>query len=281
MPPLRKIAFVVNSQKPGAPELAEFLVKTAQLHGVEITTTEQFPVPDDFLEGQDACCIIGGDGTLLSVVVQSARCKVPLIGVNRGTLGFLTIFSQEEAREKFPALLDGAFNLSERAILQCGPPGDWGLALNDIVIKEPHSSRLISLDVFADDEWVTRFSCDGLIFSTPTGSTAYNLSAGGPISQPHARIIAMTPICPHTLSNRTVIFDENVRLTVVNAKTDHSLSVVMDGQRQITIEGGGRLPISISPLKLPLVQPIDYAHFAVLRAKLAWNGPEREFLSMV
>lgn len=276
MPRLRKVAFVINSNKPGAPELGEFLISTARLHGVEITTATSFPVPDDFLEGQDACCVIGGDGTLLSVVVQAARSKVPIIGVNRGTLGFLTIFSQEEAREKFPALLDGAFNLSERSILHGGGAGeDAGLALNDIVIKEPVSSRLIALDVFANDEWVTRFSCDGLIFSTPTGSTGYNLSAGGPISHPLARIIAMTPICPHTLSNRTVIFDESVRLTVVNARSDHQLCVVMDGQRQMTIEGGGRLAISMSPLKLSLVQPLDYAHFSVLRKKLDWNGPER------
>lgn len=275
MPPLRKLAFVVNPQKPGAPELAEFLISVARARTVEIVTTDTFPVAADFLRDRDACCVIGGDGTLLSVVVHSVQSQVPIIGVNRGTLGFLTVFSPDEAREKFTTLLDGDFNLSHRAVLQCGPESDPGLALNDIVIKETFTSRLISLDVFANDEWVTRFSCDGLIFSTPTGSTAYNLSAGGPISHPDARVIAMTPICPHTLSNRSVIFDENVRLRVLNTKSDHPLSVVMDGQRKLTLEGGESLAIAMSSLKLPLVQPVDYAHFGVLRAKLGWNGPER------
>lgn len=269
---LKKLAFVVNPNKSGAPELAEFLVGVAREKGAEIAVTDSFPVAEDFLDGQDACCVIGGDGTLLSVVVHSAKANVPIIGVNRGTLGFLTVFSPDEARETFSSLLDGAFHISQRSILECGEEGETGFALNDIVIKESFSSRLISLDVFANEEWVTRFSCDGLIFSTPTGSTAYNLSAGGPISHPHARIIAMTPICPHTLSNRAVIFDESVRLTVVNAKSDHPLTVVLDGQRNVALTGGGKLSIWMSPLKLPLVQPLDYSHFGVLRTKLGWNG---------
>jgi NAD+ kinase len=269
---LQKLAFVVNSGKTGAVELAEFLVKEARSHGADIVQTDSFPVPANFLEGRDACCVIGGDGTLLSVAEHSARCNVPIIGVNRGTLGFLTVFSPDEAREKFLSLLDGAFHLSHRSILQCGNGVQGGLALNDVVIKEAGSSRLIELDVFADEEWVTRFGCDGLIFSTPTGSTAYNLSAGGPVTHPHARIIAMTPICPHTLSNRSVIFDESVRLTVINAKADHPLSAVMDGQRTLRLEGGGQLAIAMSSLRVPLVQPVDYSHFSVIRTKLGWMG---------
>ncbi len=269
---LRKLAFVVNPHKTGAAELAEFLIGQARDAGVEIALTDSFPVPDDFLDGRDACCVIGGDGTLLSVVVHSARSNVPIIGVNRGTLGFLTVFSPEEAREKFANLLQGEFHVSQRSLIECSDGKETALALNDIVIKESFSSRLISLDVFADEEWITRFSCDGLIFSTPTGSTAYNLSAGGPITHPHARIIAVTPICPHTLSNRTVIFDESVRLTVVNAKSDHPLTVVMDGQRTLPLSGGGQVSICMSPLTVPLVQPIDYSHFNVIRTKLGWNG---------
>jgi NAD+ kinase len=275
MPPLRRLAFVVNARKAGAVELAEFLIATARSRGVDVVTTETFPVPDQFLAARDACCVIGGDGTLLSVVVQSVRAQVPIIGVNRGTRGFLTVFSPDEARQTFGSLLEGAFQLTHRSVLQCGLQDGGGLALNDVVIKEAFSTRLTSLDVYANEEWVTRFSCDGLIFSTPTGSTAYNLSAGGPIIHPHSRIIAMTPICPHTLSNRTVIFDESVRLTVTNPDSDHPLSVVMDGQRQLTLERGQKLSISMSPLKLPLVHSVDYAHFSVLRTKLGWNGPGR------
>lgn len=275
MPPLRRLAFVVNARKQGAAELATFLISIARERGVEVTMIDTSPVPENFLQNQDACCVIGGDGTLLSVVVPAVRARVPIIGVNRGTLGFLTVFSPDEARETFASILEGACNVIERAVLQCGPEESPGLALNDIVIKETASSRMISLDVFANDEWVTRFGCDGLILSTPTGSTGYNLSAGGPIVHPHARIIAMTPICPHTLSNRTVVFDESVRLKVLNAEKNRPLSVVMDGQRKLTLESGNELSISMSPQKLPLVQPVDYAHFSVLRTKLGWNHPER------
>jgi len=269
---LEKLGFVVNPQKPGAADLARFLIDVARQRGADIRSTDSFPIAEGFLTDRDACCVIGGDGTLLSVVVQSVRNQVPIIGVNRGTLGFLTVFSPDEAREKFASLLDGAFHISHRSVLQSKIGEEVNLALNDIVIKESFSSRLISLDVFADEEWVTRFSCDGLIFSTPTGSTGYNLSAGGPISHPKARVIAMTPICPHTLSNRTVIFDESVSLTVINTKSDHPLSVVMDGQRNLTLEEGGKLAVSMSPAKLPLVQPVNYAHFSVVRTKLGWNG---------
>lgn len=271
MDKLKNIAFVVNAGKPGAPELTEVLTGIARERGVEIRTTNHFPIPGDFLKGADACCVIGGDGTLLSVVTQAARLDVPIIGVNRGTLGFLTVFAPDEAREKFAALIDGEFHLSSRSLLQCGDDGEQ-VALNDIVIKEARSSRLISLDLFVDDEWVTRFSGDGLIFATPTGSTAYNLSAGGPITHPHVRVIAITPICPHTLSNRTVILEENVSLKVKNAHSDQPLSAVLDGQRTVQLDRGETLGITASPSKIRLVQPLSYSHFGVLRAKLGWNG---------
>jgi NAD+ kinase len=269
---LRHLAFVVNSSKKGAPELAEFLIEVARKQGAEIALADSFPVAPDFLDGRDACCVIGGDGTLLSVASHSARVNVPIIGVNRGTLGFLTVFSPEDARERFSRLLAGEFSISRRAMLECSSTGGGGLALNDIIIKESFSSRLITLEVFANDEWVTRFSCDGLIFSTPTGSTAYNLSAGGPVSHPDARIIAMTPICPHTLTNRTIIFDDRVRLRVVNGKSDHPLSIVMDGQRSAHLGSGESVHIAMSALRVPLVQPLNYAHFGVIRTKLGWSG---------
>ena len=128
---------------------------------------------------------------------------MPIIGVNRGSLGFLTTFSAEEAATSLPALLAGDFRLAHRSILDCSTgPGRHDLALNDVLIKAEINSRIVRLEVVADDDLVTEYLCDGLIFATPTGSTAYNLSAGGPLVHPDAEVIAMTPICPHTLSNR-------------------------------------------------------------------------------
>src|SRR5580698_9476637 len=230
MPPIRKLAFVINAEKEGASELAHTLVGTAERAGATVKQTTTFPVAAGYLKGQDACCVIGGDGTLLGVAREAALEQVPIIGVNRGGLGFLTTFSPEEARVQFPDLLRGAFRIDRRAMLKCAigsAPAE--VALNDVLVKAAENSRLIRLEVVADGQLVNDYVCDGLIFSTPTGSTAYNLSAGGPIVHPAAKVIAMTPICPHTLSNRAIIFRDNVQLRVWNRSPGTRLLVAIDG----------------------------------------------------
>ena len=273
MKPIRQLAFVVNAQKEGAPALARELVALARTAGVTLKQTTRFPLPKGWLHGCDACCVIGGDGTLLGVARESAREQVPIIGVNRGSLGFLTTFSADEARAQFLELLEGRFRVDHRAMLECSTgTGPHDLALNDVLIKDEVNSRLVRLEVFADDELVTDYTCDGLIFSTPTGSTAYNLSAGGPILHPSAGVIAMTPICPHTLSNRSIIFRENVRLRVFNRSPGSRLLVAMDGQRNLQVGAQSPVEISVAKLRLPLAQRADYSHFAVVRTKLKWSG---------
>lgn len=273
MKPIRKIAFVVNEEKSGAPELARSLLAMAKAAGLQTKQTKRFPVPKGFLSGFDACCVIGGDGTLLGVARESARAQVPIIGVNRGSLGFLTTFSSDEARSHFADLLAGNFTIDQRAMLDCSTgPGQHDLALNDVLIKDQINSRIVHLEVFADDELVTRYTCDGLIFATPTGSTAYNLSAGGPLIHPNTNVIAMTPICPHTLSNRSIIFQENVKLRVYNRTDNSRLLVAMDGQRNLKVGMDSPIDITISKLTLPLAQRADYSHFSVVRTKLKWNG---------
>ncbi len=280
MRPLKKIAFLINRNKEGAPGLAEQLIKVAGDKGAVVKSTDAFPVPAGFLDGQDACCVIGGDGTLLSIVGESSRAGVPVIGVNRGNLGFLTTVAAGEAMNEFSVLIDGHYKVANRSMLQCeGKPGTaakGGLALNDIVIKAEKSGRLVALEVQVDDRLVTEFLCDGLIFSTPTGSTAYNLSAGGPIIEPDAKVIAMTPICPHTLSNRTVIFRESARILVHNPFAAGRLSVTLDGKHPFLLDPSQRLLISISGAKLPLIQGRDHSHFSVVRTKLGWIGGRKE-----
>jgi NAD+ kinase len=273
MQPIARLAFVTNAGKDGAAEVARDLIAVATRAGVAVTETTQFPLPSGFLRGFDACCVIGGDGTLLGVAREAVRDQVPLIGVNRGSLGFLTTFSADEARTHFGELLGGKFRLAARALLDCSTgPGQHDLALNDVLVKDEVNSRLVRLEVVADDELVTEYTCDGLIFSTPTGSTAYNLSAGGPLIHPNAEVIAMTPICPHTLSNRSIIFRHDVRLRVFNRTEESKLLVAMDGQRNLVTCASSPVEISISRLKLPLIQRIDYSHFAVVRTKLNWSG---------
>jgi NAD+ kinase len=217
--------------------------------------------------------VIGGDGTLLGVVREAALEEVPLIGVNRGSLGFLTTFSPEEARSEFESLLEGSFHIDQRAMLECRVAGGRpNLALNDVLIKDEVTSRLVLLEVSADRELVTDYLCDGLIFSTATGSTAYNLSAGGPIVHPRADVIAMTPICPHTLTNRSIIFRDTVKLRVLNRSKGARLLVGMDGHGELKAASNEPVDISISRLRLPLAQRKGYSHFAVMRTKLKWSG---------
>lgn len=274
MKPIRKLAFVVNEEKAGAPALARELIAIARGAGVKLKQTTRFPLPKGWLRGWDACCVIGGDGTLLGVARESAREQVPIIGVNRGSLGFLTTFSADEARSQLIPLLGGEFQVAHRAMLDCSTgPGSHDLALNDVLIKDEVNSRIVRLEVVADGELVTDYTCDGLIFSTPTGSTAYNLSAGGPIIHPAAGVIAMTPICPHTLSNRSIIFRDHVSLRVYNRTEGSSrLLVAMDGQRNLKVAAHSPVEITIAKLRLPLAQRADYSHFSVVRTKLKWSG---------
>jgi len=273
MQPIRSLAFVVNDDKAGASDLARELMKAARSAGVRLKHTSRLRLPHGYLRGCDACCVIGGDGTLLGVAGEAARAQVPIIGVNRGGLGFLTTFSADEARAHFGELLRGSFSVQHRAMLDCTVGGTrHDLALNDVLVKAAESSRLIRLEVFADGELVTDYLCDGLIFSTPTGSTAYNLSAGGPIIHPASKVIAMTPVCPHTLTNRSIIFRDKVQLKVFNCSKDSDLLVALDGQRNIRVCRDAPVRISIASRQLPLAQRTGYEHFAVVRAKLKWSG---------
>ncbi len=271
---IRKLAIVVNETKAGAPELADALGGIAEQLGVKVSKSGAYPIKTGFLADQDACCVIGGDGTLLGVVDEAARSNVPIIGVNRGSLGFLTTFSAEEARAQFPSLLAGDYCIAQRSLLECraGENSEPYLALNDVLVKDEFSSHLVRLEVLADDELVTEYYCDGLIFSTPTGSTAYNLSAGGPLIHPGAEVIAMTPICPHTLSNRSIIFRHNVCIRVFSRYEQSRIVVAMDGQRQHAVPDYAPVEISLSDSRLSLIQRCDHSHFAIVRTKLKWSG---------
>ncbi len=271
-PPLRRLAFVVNRAKPGAAELAAELAKIARAQKVKVALTDQFPIPAGFLKNQDACCVLGGDGTILSVVGEAVAAQVPVFGINRGKLGFLATIPVQEAPVIFARLLAGDYHLARRTLLRARTgDGRTALALNDIVLKHPSLSRLISLEVMSDGKVVNEYHADGLIFATPTGSTAYNLSAGGPLIHPHARVLALTPICPHTLTNRSVIFAEDTRLEVRGLDEDTHPVVSCDGQP--CFQGGEVWPLEVTldERTLALLQPPGHSHFAILRDKLRWG----------
>ncbi|MEM9227032.1 MAG: NAD(+)/NADH kinase [Verrucomicrobiota bacterium] len=274
MTPITSIAFVVNANKPAAQALGERLAQACQRTGVTSRITTEYPLEPHFLEGVDACCVLGGDGTLLSTVHGSITHRVPVFGINQGKLGFLAIYSAEEAERDFEKILAGHYQIEERTALRCSTPtGEDAIALNDVVIKSPITMGLVSLRVRCNDELVTDYRADGLVFCTSTGSTAYNLSAGGPIVHPSSGVITMTPICPHTLTNRSVIFPESSQLTVDCLNESISPLITVDGSQHFH-HAGTPLSIAKASTTVPLLQPMHTSHFRILRTKLMWGGEE-------
>ncbi|CAI8267976.1 MAG: NAD kinase [Opitutia bacterium UBA7350] len=275
MNPLQSIAFVVNSSKLGAGDVSRYLAGIADCEGVRTQCFDAYPLATDALKGFDLCITIGGDGTLLGVLNAALQAKCAVLGVNLGKLGFLATFSQSEVAHALPAFIKGEYQIVQRSVL-CGtnPKGETFHALNDIVFKETQGSGLVRLRVSADENYVSEYHCDGLIFSTPTGSTAYNLSAGGPIVDPKVSAIAMTPICPHTFGNRSVIFSDDTRILIERGQTGPSPRITLDGYNHFD-ETSDSLPLEIhlARQRLRLMQNPDHSHFAIVRDKLNWGAP--------
>ena len=267
---LRRIAFVVNRAKPRADELAGVLMAMAESRDAEAVRVESHPVPEDSLKGFDACCVIGGDGTILGAVAEAARHGVPIFGINRGKLGFLANYPAESATHDFAAVLDGEYARAELSLLECvSRDGRVHTALNDIVMKTPDVFRMVKLAVYSGREFVNTYRADGLVFSTPTGSTAYNLGAGGPLILPEAGVFAMTPICPHTLTNRAVIFPDTAEIRIEKEDPESPVVVSVDGLDPLA---GDLFPlvVRVSEKRLPILRPRGLSHFDILRAKLKW-----------
>lgn len=272
---LHRLMFAVNADKAGALDLAQHLMAIAREAGLEAELITEYPLPEDFLQDFDACCVLGGDGTILSVVSAATRAGVPLIGINAGKLGFLTTLGPAQAEAELRTILRGNYTLEERSVLACSSAhGFEGYALNDAVIKSRDGRRLIRLGVHCDGKLVTRYSADGVIFSTPTGSTAYNLSAGGPIVAPSADIVIMTPICAHTLTNRSMVFPGCVNLEVENLSPSQAVQVTLDGAVHYDGEGGLCLRLHSCAQNLRMLHPCGYDYFSVLRTKMNWRGSE-------
>lgn len=267
---LDSIVFLANSTKPDALPLAENLRSIAEREGLRTAITMDYPLKPGFLKGWDACCVIGGDGTLLGAVPEAIASDVPLLGVNLGKLGFMTVFSREEAVEHFPRILKGGYEVRTRELLRClSADGRHGIALNDVVIRS-ESSKLVHLSVYADGELVNNYHGDGLIFSTSTGSTAYNLSAGGPIIHPAAKVVVMTPICPHTLSNRALVVNLESCFDVHLHAGHEDLRVTCDGVSLFERDCCYPLKIRLEQQALRTIVPTGYSYFSVLRNKLKW-----------
>lgn len=232
---------------------------------------------DTIADDMDLLIILGGDGTLLHVADQASRLQVPVVGVNLGDLGFLTEVAVGERYEVLERILAGQVVVEERLMLKArlqrgGEASAWRYALNDVVVSKGSADRLAQLSTWADQEYITTYRADGLIFSTPTGSTAYNLSAGGPIVNPALQAILVTPICPFMLESRPVLLPAAACLTTRLAAQATGVKIIVDGQPAWEMAAGDTLEVVASERPLRLICSPQKDYFEILRNKLNWGG---------
>ena len=259
-PHITRVAFHVNRDKPGADTVRARLAAFARTVGLEVLSG-----PKDLMGGADgvAVIVLGGDGTMLSAVHRYPG--VPLLGLNLGSLGYLAAVEEPRFEDAVRALARGEFVISRRTVLETRSRQ----ALNDVVVSHEVAGHALALELLVDGTRATSFSADGLIVSTPTGSTAYSLSAGGPVLLPDTRSFVVTPVCPHALSSRPLVVRDTVRLTV---RTASSAVVYVDGAKAFRLPAGKEVEIAKADVTVPLVELPGYDPCEVLSRKLGWSG---------
>jgi NAD+ kinase len=224
----------------------------------------------------DLLLVFGGDGTMLGIAREIAGSPTPILGVNIGGLGFLTGVPSAELARALKCVWNGEFRFESRALIEASGIGNGkkilASALNDIVVSRGAVSRLIALDVSVDGELITNYRCDGLIISSPTGSTAYSLAAGGAVVLPTAEVFAMTPICPHALSNRSIILPLSSKICVKAISPLPATILSADGQLIGELDAGDEVTIRRSSRAIRLMHLADNSFFEALRHKLQWRG---------
>ena len=225
----------------------------------------------------DAIIALGGDGTMLSAVRLLGKSDTPVLGVNMGNLGFLTSVTLDNLERAMDALVAKSFTVSHRTLINCDlVRGKRKLghytALNDVVVGWGKSSRIVTFDVMVNDEHVTSYRCDGMMISTPTGSTGHSLSAGGPILQPDTPALLINVICPHALSARPLVVSDTSRILIEVSETSKDLLLSVDGQEEQPLSRGDSLHIQKSPRTARFIHLPGYSYYSVLRQKLQWRG---------
>ena len=283
---MRRVGVV---SKPGRGELPELLAQVAawcrerQLElAVDCVTAGYLGRADgqprgDLPEGCDVIVVLGGDGTLLSAARGVGSRQVPLLAVNLGGLGFMMTTGPHELADALDRVEAGSYQLDSRMVLEAALDRDAGagerfFALNDVVVSHGGIARALRLEVYADEEYIGRYTADGLILSTPTGSTAYSLAAGGPVILPGVEGLCLTPICPHSLSNRSVVLPAAARLEIRVAGGDEERCLSVDGQVGRRLEAEDRVTVRRAGHTVDIVQTRSVPYFDVLRNKLRWGG---------
>lgn len=223
----------------------------------------------------DLVIVFGGDGTFLSVSKQVNEYDIPILGINSGSLGFLTEFTLDELYPIMENIIDDDYEIEERSMLSAsvykkGKRFGTYTVLNDLVINTGKVSRIIDLAIYAEGNHITTFKADGIIFSTPTGSTAYSLSAGGPIAHPTLPITLVTPICPHILTNRPLVISNEMEI-IVKVLTEGSSYLTLDGKETVKVELNDEIRLIKSDSTVKLIKSPFRDYFSILKTKLMWG----------
>lgn len=282
---MKTLGIVANCGKPRSAEVLRRLGDAARRSGIELLpeseTCKLMGVPSpgrwsDALKRADALMALGGDGTMLRAVRELDGREIPLIGVNLGSLGFLTSVTEDLLERALECLAKGEYSTSERSLIECaavreGKAVGHHKVLNDIVVTSSRP-RVVTLRMSVNGEEVGDFVCDGLIVSTPTGSTGHSLSAGGPVLLPEAKVFVVSLICPHTLSTRPLVLPDSAVIEIGVVGRSHGATLSADGQVTHPLATGDTLRIGKSPRGVRFIHLPGYSHFAVLRQKLHWRG---------
>jgi NAD+ kinase len=286
MPAIKTVGIISKPNSQAATEIVPALIGWLRARSITVRCDEltvvyapaETAIPrDDVPEGCDLIIVLGGDGTLLSAARSIGRREIPLFPVNLGGLGFLTAITMDEIYPELERAFRGEQRIAKRRLLhtrlvrQDRTVAEFD-ALNDAVLTKVALARMIDLDVFVAEQCVGSYKADGLIISTPTGSTAYSLSAGGPIIYPSVPTICLTPICPHTLTNRPVLVPETMPIRVISHNANESVYLTIDGQVGTPLMDGDAVVCRSTDFALRLVRPPHAKFFDVLRQKLKWGG---------
>jgi len=284
---MNRIGIIAKKNKPEAVAIARHLVEWLRPKKIEVYTEEEIgkllspalwkPIQREAIPtDMEMIIVLGGDGTLLSVARQVWNKNIPILGVNLGGLGFLTEITLDELYPVLERVLRDDFEINERDVLNVevirrGERIAEFIVLNDAVINKGALARIIDLETTIDGEYLSTFRSDGLIISTPTGSTAYNLSAGGPIVFPSLHTIIITPICPHTLTIRPIIIPDHVRIRALLKSRNEEVTLTLDGQQGFTLEFEDVVEVRKAEGRILLIKSPYRRYFELLRKKLKWG----------
>lgn len=282
---MKRIGIIAKGNKPEAIQVVKELVGWLKDRKVEsfvdaaIAKAVSHPALDkqEMAGAVEMVVVLGGDGTLLAAARALQRKQVPILGVNLGGLGFLTEITLAELYPMLEAILRGEYKTDERMLLEARvwrkeKVVDTFQVLNDVVINKGALARIIELETSVDQAYLTTFRSDGLVISTPTGSTGYSLSAGGPIVYPSLQSIIITPICPHTMTNRPIIVPKEATINVTLCSADQEVFLTLDGQVGFKMELRDRVEIKKGEGFVKLIKSPSRSYFEVLRQKLMWGA---------